>query len=310
MSKYNKNTFRYKLKKDLKDNIGLYLLIIPGFAFLLLFSYVPLYGISLAFKDYDMSLGIMKSPNVGFYNFARFFKGYYFSEILTNTILISLFSLVVGFIFPLIFALSLNSVENIRFKKVVQMISYAPYFISVVVIVQMINIFFGNSGVVNNLFKALGVNKKIDWTTNPNSFYSLYVWSGLWQTLGWNSIIYISSLSSINPELYEASSIDGATKLQKILFIEIPSIAPTIVTLLILSAGGILGVGFEKVFLMQNLDNLQTSEVISTYVYKKGLISNDYGLATAVGLFNSLVSFVMLVLVNFISKKVSDYSIM
>lgn len=310
MSKYNKNTFRYKLKKDLKDNIGLYLLIIPGFAFLLLFSYVPLYGISLAFKDYDMSLGIMKSPSVGLYNFARFFKGYYFSEILSNTILISLFSLVVGFIFPLIFALSLNSVENIRFKKVVQMISYAPYFISVVVIVQMINIFFGNSGVVNNLFKVLGVNKKIDWTTNPNSFYSLYVWSGLWQTLGWNSIIYISSLSSINPELYEASSIDGATKLQKILFIEIPSIAPTIVTLLILSAGGILGVGFEKVFLMQNLDNLQTSEVISTYVYKKGLISNDYGLATAVGLFNSVVSFVMLVLVNFISKKVSDYSIM
>lgn len=306
----NKNSFRYRLKKDLINNRGLYALVIPGFVLLIIFSYIPMYGIIMAFQDYDPALGIGGSEWVGFENFIRFFQGYYFAEVLQNTLLISLFSLVVGFIFPLIFALSINNVENLAFKKFVQMISYAPYFISVVVVVAMINIFFGSTGgVLNNFLEVLGTGAKIDWITNPKSFYALYVWSGLWQILGWNSIIYVSALSNVNPELYEAATLEGATKLQKIWFIEIPSILPTIVTLLILSAGSILGVGFEKVYLMQNPDNLATSEVISTYVYKKGILSSDYGFGTAVGLFNSVISFLMLLLVNFLAKKFTKYSV-
>ncbi len=306
----NKNSFRYRLKKDLINNRGLYALVIPGFVLLIIFSYIPMYGIIMAFQDYDPALGIGGSEWVGFENFVRFFQGYYFAEVLQNTLLISLFSLVVGFIFPLIFALSINNVENLAFKKFVQMISYAPYFISVVVVVAMINIFFGSTGgVLNNFLEVLGTGAKIDWITNPKSFYALYVWSGLWQILGWNSIIYVSALSNVNPELYEAATLEGATKLQKIWFIEIPSILPTIVTLLILSAGSILGVGFEKVYLMQNPDNLATSEVISTYVYKKGILSSDYGFGTAVGLFNSVISFLVLLLVNFLAKKFTKYSV-
>ena len=306
----NKNSFRYKLKKDLINNRGLYALVIPGFILLIIFSYVPMYGVIMAFQDYDPSLGVAGSEWVGFENFVRFFRGYYFTEVLQNTLLISLFSLAVGFIFPLIFALSINNVENLAFKKFVQMISYAPYFISVVVVVAMINIFFGTSGgVLNNFLNVLGTGAKVDWITNPKAFYALYVWSGLWQILGWNSIIYVSALSNVNPELYEAATLEGATKLQKIWFIEIPSILPTIITLLILSAGSILGVGFEKVYLMQNPDNLQTSEVISTYVYKKGILSSDYGFGTAVGLFNSVISFLVLLLVNFLAKKFTKYSV-
>ena len=306
----NKNSFCYKLKKDLINNRGLYALVIPGFILLIIFSYVPMYGVIMAFQDYDPSLGVAGSEWVGFENFIRFFRGYYFTEVLQNTLLISLFSLAVGFIFPLIFALSINNVENLAFKKFVQMISYAPYFISVVVVVAMINIFFGTSGgVLNNFLNVLGTGAKVDWITNPKAFYALYVWSGLWQILGWNSIIYVSALSNVNPELYEAATLEGATKLQKIWFIEIPSILPTIITLLILSAGSILGVGFEKVYLMQNPDNLQTSEVISTYVYKKGILSSDYGFGTAVGLFNSVISFLVLLLVNFLAKKFTKYSV-
>ncbi len=191
------------------------------------------------------------------------------------------------------------------------MVSYAPYFISVVVVVAMINAFFDSSyGIFLRLARAFGASEKLNVINNANAFRGLYVWSGLWQTLGWSSIIYISSLASVSVESYEAATLDGATKFQKILFIEIPEILPTIVTLLILSAGNMLSVGFEKVYLMQNADNLQTSEVISTYVYKKGLLSSDYGFGTAVGLFNSAVNFFFLITVNLVSRKVSGYSIM
>ena len=308
---YKKNSFWYRLKKDLVNNRGLYLLVIPGFILLIIFSYIPMYGVLMAFQDYDPTLGILGSEWIGFENFIRFFESYYFQEVLLNTIFISLFSLVVGFIFPLIFALSINNVENPTFKKFVQMISYAPYFISVVVVVAMINIFFdGENGILNNFFDALNIDAEIDWITNPKSFYALYVWSGLWQTLGWSSIIYVSALSGVSPELYEAATLEGATKLQKIWFIELPCILPTIVTLLILSAGSILGVGFEKVYLMQNPENLEASNVISTYVYEKGLLSSQYGFGTAVGLFNSVISFVILAIVNWVAKKFTNYSIM
>lgn len=305
-------SFFKKLSLDLKTNPGLYLLILPGFILLILFSFVPLYGIILAFKEYDPSAGIAGSEWVGLNNFVLFFQGEYTGNIFKNTIIISLLSLVVGFIFPLLFALGLNNLNSLRFKKIVQLVSYAPYFISTVVIVAMINIFFGSeTGIINNFLKAAGSDIRIDWTTNPKSFFAIYVWSGLWQTLGWSSIIYISALSSVPPELYEAATLEGATKMQKIRFIEIPTIAPTIVTLLILSAGSILGVGFEKVYLMQNIINSEASEVISTYAYKTGFGSgtSGYGISTAIGLFNSVVSFIMLAIVNFFAKKTTNYSI-
>jgi len=269
-----------------------------------------MYGITLAFKEYDPMSGITGSPWVGFVHFERFFKGYYFGEVLLNTFLISLFSLVVGFVFPIIFALMLNSVESLKYKKTLQMISYAPYFISTVVLVSMIDAFFDQNGIINNFIHLFNPDKTINFLTSAELFRPLYVWSGLWQTLGWNSIIYISALSSVSPELYEAAVLDGATKVQKIYYIDLPSILPTVVTLLILSVGNILSVGFEKVYLMQNENNLQTSEVISTYVYKKGLLSSDYGFGTAVGLFNAIINFIMLVTVNFIANKLSDYSVM
>ncbi|MBQ9710471.1 MAG: sugar ABC transporter permease [Clostridia bacterium] len=302
--------FLDKLFNDLKVNAGLYVLILPAFVFLILFAYVPMYGILLAFKEYDSSLGIMGSEWVGLYHFGRFFRSYYSSEVILNTVTISLYSLVVGFVFPIILALLLNSVGNLRFKKTVQMISYAPYFISTVVIVAMIEAFFDSDmGTVVKMLERVGVDVRIDWLISSNAFQHVYVWSGLWQTLGWNSIIYISALSGVSPELYEAATIDGATKFHKIIYIDIPSIMPTMVTLLILSVGNILSVGFEKVYLMQNENNLSTSEVISTYVYKKGILAADYGLGSAVGLFNAVINFIMLATVNFAAKKLTDYSI-
>lgn len=305
-----KKGFIFKLKKDIVRNRELYLLVLPALAFLILFAYVPMYGVTLAFKEYDSLEGIMGSPWVGFVHFQRFFRGYYFSEVLINTFLISLFSLVVGFIFPIVFALMLNSVNSLKYKKTLQMISYAPYFISTVVLVSMINSFFGENGIINSFIRLFDKDKTVDFLTSSEMFRPLYVWSGLWQSLGWSSIIYISALSSVSPELYEAAVLDGATKMQKIYFIDLPSILPTVVTLLILSVGNILSVGFEKVYLMQNENNLETSEVISTYVYKKGLLSSDYSFGTAVGLFNSVINFIMLVTVNYIAGKLSDYSIM
>ncbi len=305
-----KQSFVLKLKKDVVRNRELYILVLPAVALLILFAYVPMYGITLAFKEYNPLLGITGSPWAGFVHFERFFKGYYFGEVLLNTFLISLFSLIVGFIFPIIFALMLNNVESLRYKKTLQMISYAPYFISTVVLVAMIDSFFDRDGIINNFIHLFNPDKTINFLTSPEMFRPLYVWSGLWQALGWNSIIYISALSSVSPELYEAAVLDGATKVQRIYYIDLPSILPTVVTLLILSVGNILSVGFEKVYLMQNENNLETSEVISTYVYKKGLLSSDYGFGTAVGLFNSVINFIMLVAVNFIADKFSDYSVM
>lgn len=310
MKNKRNNSFVAKLQRDLKRNIGLYVLIMPAFVLLLIFAYGPMYGIILAFKDYNPIQGIIGSPWVGWENFERFFKGYYFYEVLLNTFLISLYSLVVGFIFPIAFALMLNSLTNLKFKKTVQMISYAPYFISVVVIVAMINAFFDPSiGLFTKFLKLFNPNVTLDLLTSPKAFKSLYVWSGLWQSLGWSSIIYIAALSGVYPELYEAATIDGANKIQKIWFIDIPSIMPTMITLLILSMGSVLSVGFEKVYLMQNENNLSSSEVISTYVYKKGILSADYGFGTAVGLFNSVINFVLLASCNFIAKKFTDYSI-
>lgn len=286
------------------------LMLIP-FIYIIVFKYVPMYGASIAFKKFMPLKGIMGSPWIGFENFQRLFESPSFFGLLKNTIILSLYGLFAGFPFPIILALCLNYMGRERFKKVVQMTTYIPHFISVVVTVGLLfQILSLRTGVVNNVIELLG-GERINFIADPGFFRHLYVWSGIWQNAGWGSIIYIAALSSIDPQLHEAAIMDGASKVRRIWHIDLPGILPTVVIMLILNAGGILTTGFEKVLLMQNPLNSVTSEVIDTYVYKVGIAAQlpNYSFASAVGLFQSVVTFSLTVFVNFISKKVSENSL-
>lgn len=281
----------------------------PALLYFAIFRYGPMYGLQLAFRDFMPNLGISGSEWIGLENFRRFFNSYHFEVLLKNTLTLSLYQLLVGFPLPILLALSLHALENKKVAKCIQTIVYAPYFISTVVLVGMINIFFSmNGGLVNSLLALLG-KEQILFLGKASYFPSLYVWSGVWQSTGWSAIIYLAALSSVNPELHEAAKIDGAGRFQRILHIDIPHIVPTIITLLILNAGRIMSVGFEKAYLMQNSLNLEKSEIISTYVYKVGLLEGQYGFSTAVDIFNAVINCVLLVLVNWLSKKVSGSSL-
>lgn len=298
-----------KLLRRILMSWQLYVMLLPAVIYLIIFNYIPMYGVQIAFKNFRPSLGIWDSKWVGFEHFMRFFNSPSFLAILKNTLLLSIYSLAASFPIPILLALAMNSVENKFFKKSVQTITYAPHFISTVVIVGMLSVFLSETaGVANVLMKNLGFNA-VGFLTKPDFFRSLYVWSGVWQNMGWSSIIYLAALSSVDPELIEASIVDGANKLKRIWYIDIPCILPTIIMLLILNTGKIMSVGFEKVFLMQNPLNLTTAEVISTYVYKRGLVDSQYSFATAVGLFNSIINIILLSTVNKISKKVSETSL-
>lgn len=297
------------LIRNIIRNYDLYLLSLPVLAYYTIFRYVPMYGVQLAFKDFRAVDGIWGSPWIGFEQFLRFFKSANFWTLIRNTLSISIYSLTVGFPLPVLLALMLNEVGHRRFKKTVQMVTYAPHFISTVVIVGMMNIFLTpGTGIVNKFFDVLGL-EYIPFLSKPEWFQTLYVFSGVWQNCGWNSIIYMSVLSSVDVQLYEAARVDGATKLQKMIHIDFPSIVPTMVILFILNMGGLMNVGFEKVFLMQNPLNMRTGDVISTYVYRVGLIDGDFSFSTAVGLFNSVINFILLVSVNNISKKLGNNSL-
>ena len=297
--------FAQRLWMDLKRNRALYLLILPVVVYYIIFAYVPMYGVQLAFKNFIAKEGILGSPWVGFDNFSRFFSSYNFMSLLKNTLGISIYSLAVGFPLPIVFALLLNYVRSTKLKKTVQMVSYAPYFISTVVMCGMIIIFLQPStGIMNQIREMLGL-ESVAYLSVPEYFKSIYVWTGVWQGLGWSTIIYISALSGVDYEMHEAAIMDGATKIRRMWSIDLPSILPTAVMLLILNFGGIMNVGFEKVFLLQNSLNQRTSDVISTYVYRVGMINNDYGYSTAVGLFNSVINVILLVSVNQIAKKIT-----
>ena len=299
-----------KLLLRIKKHWQLYLLLLPAVLYVAIFNYAPMYGLLGAFEDFKPYLGYLHSKWVGLRHFQRFFNSNAFAQIVPNTIKLSVYSLAAGFPIPIILALCLNYIPSARYKKLVQNITYAPHFISVVVLVSMINVFFGmDAGLINNIREMLGM-KRIFFTGDADLFRHLYVWSGVWQGMGWGSIIYISALTSVDPGLHESAIVDGASILQRIRYIDLPTIVPVIVTLLILDAGKIMSVGFDKVFLMQNSLNLSTSEVIATYVYKRGLLNAEYGYSTAVGLFNSVINLILLVTVNQISKKVSDIGIM
>lgn len=291
----------------LHRNRQLYVLILPAIISVFIFHYIPIYGVQVAFKDFRASMEIWGSPWVGLKHFARFFEMPFFGMMIRNTLSISLYSLAT---FPcaVIVALLLNELRNERFKKVVQMVSYAPHFVSTVVVCSMVLIFFDkNRGLANNVLALLG-RERISFIETPKYFSSLYVWSGVWSSVGWNTIIYLAALSSISPEMIEAARIDGASQWKILWHINVPSILPTIVTLLILNTGSILSVGFEKIYLLQNPLNLDASRVISTYVYEVGMGSGQFSYSTAIGLFNNVVNVVCIVLVNQISRTVTHIS--
>lgn len=299
----------FRLADDCKKNWILYVMILPVVLYYLIFAYTPMTGIIMAFKDYKVKLGVFGSPWAGFKYFERFFGSYNFGMLLKNTIGISAYTLLVGFPIPILFALLLNYLRLKHLKKTLQMVSYAPYFISTVVICGMVAVFMDKeTGILNQIIVALGGNAQ-DFLSKPEYFKSIYVWSGVWQSMGYSSIIYISALSGVDPSLHEAAIIDGATKVQRIIHIDLPGIKPTIIMLFIMQMGSLMNVGFEKVFLLQNDLNMSASDVINTYVYRVGLIQNNYSYSTAVGLFNSVINMALVVAANQISKKVADESL-
>lgn len=295
--------------KSLKKHWELYLLVLPPVLYLLIFKYIPMVGVQIAFKDFSVVKGIWDSPWVGLKHFEAFFESPNFWLLIKNTIGISFYSLLAGFPIPIMLALALNEIRTGFFKKSVQMVTYAPHFISTVVMVSIIILMLSpHVGVVDRLFSFLGF-PMTNFMGIPEYFKSIYVWSGVWQGMGYSSIIYIAALASVDPSLYEAARMDGASRLRKIWHIDIPALVPVTVIMLILSLGSIMGVGFEKIFLMQNPLNTSASEVISTYVYKVGLIGANFSFSSAVGLFNSIINLILLVVVNAISRKVSQNSL-
>lgn len=296
------------LVRKLLSQWQLYVLILPAVVYLILFCYVPMYGVQIAFRDFRISKGIMGSNWVGLKHFISFIKYPNFSKIMINTLRISLYSFAT---FPLsiILALMLNEVDNRKYKKVVQMITYAPYFISTVVVCSMLTLFLNrNNGLLNNIIALCG-GERIAFLENPKYFATIYVWSDVWSGIGWGTIIYLSALSGVSPDLVEAARIDGASRFQIVLHVDIPTILPTIIITLIMRCGSILSVGFDKAYLLQNPLNLDASQVISTYVYELGLQSGRFSYSSAIGLFNTVINVVLLFIVNSISKKVADISL-
>ena len=287
----------------------LYLLSLLPLFCIILFRYVPMYGVQIAFKSFRVKLGIFGSPWIGFEHFKRFMSSYNFITLLFNTLKISVVMTLVMFPLPIMLALMLNEVRGKWYKKAVQMITYAPHFISTVVVVGMIHIFFSlDTGIVNQVLAAFG-KEQANFLIKPEWFLPLYVGSGIWQNLGYSSILFLAVLSSVDVELYEAARIDGASKMQKIMHIDIACLLPTIIIVLILNVGRIMDVGFEKVFLLQNSLNMTVSDVLSTYVYRMGLLQGDYSFSTAVNLFNNVINLILLVTVNQIARRFSETSL-
>lgn len=283
----------------------------PGILYYVIFRYVPMYGVIIAFKDFSIYDGIFGSPwasDYGFGHFIELFRQPVFYRILKNTVLLSVYSLLFSFPAPIILALCLNEVKNRLWRSSVQTVSYLPHFISTVVICGMITNFLSMNGIVNQLMSFLGFEKK-QFLLYPEYFRTIFVISEIWQKTGWNSILYMAALSQINPELYEACKIDGANRFQKIIYINIPGIIPTALILFILSVGGLMNVGFEKVLLLYNPNIYDTADVIGTYVYRRGILGAEFSFTTAVGLFQSVIGFILVVLANTAARKVNDVSL-
>lgn len=303
------NKQKKKKNRKILQNWQLYIFILPAFLYFFIFHYIPMYGVQIAFKDFIPSLGIWGSEWVGFEHFKRFFDSYYFWDLIKNTLGISVYELVVGFPLPIILALAINEAKDGLYKRTVQTVTYAPHFISVVVMAGMIIAFLSPAtGIVNHGLELLGF-EPIAFMSDPKWFKTVYVFSGVWQSTGWGTIIYLAALSGVDPQHHEAAIVDGATRLQRIWHINIPALAPTMIILLIMNVGNIMAMGFEKILLLQNPLNLESSNVIATFVYQAGLLDAEYSFASAVGLFNALINAILLITVNQIAKKRSETSL-
>jgi len=300
---------RTKRRFAIPNNWELYLFALPLVLYYVIFHYVPLYGLQIAFKNFLATKGIWGSDWVGLEHFQRFFHSYYFWTLIQNTLGISLYELAVGFPVPILLALAINELRNGFFKRFAQTVTYAPHFISVVVISGMIISFLSPSkGVVNHFIEWLGFDP-IPFMSEPGWFKSIFVLSGVWQNAGWGTIIYLAVLTSVDPQHHESAMIDGASKWQRVWHINLPSVVPTMIILLILNVGQFMAVGFEKIYLLQNQLNLDSSEIISTYVYKSGLLQAQYSFATAIGLFNAIINFILLLAVNRLARRAGETSL-
>lgn len=308
----NKKPLSLRFSKYMNKNWQLWIMLLPAIVYIFIFCYVPIYGVQIAFREYDFSRGFTGGDWVGLKYFKQYFESPMFYTTLKNTFTIAFTSIVVGFPAPIILAMIVNQIRNKKWKKVLQTTVYIPYFISVVVLVSMINIMFANdSGVLSNLLKGIGlVAKETNILGKQSNFVPLYVLTGVWQSMGWNSIIFIAALSSVDTQLYDACRIDGANRWQTMIHIDLPALIPTIMILLIMNMGNILNVAFDKIFLMQNSLNMGASQVISTYVYTVGIKSSQFSFGAAVGLFNTVVNFVFLLITNGISKKATGTGLM
>lgn len=299
---------RSSFRLMIEHNWRLYVLLLPGLIWLVVFCYVPMYGVTIAFKDFNARLGIMGSPWTGFKYFEQFFRTSIASTAIMNTLMLSLYSLIIGFPAPILFALFLNMISSLRYKKFIQTVSFAPYFVSTVVVVSMLNIMLApSSGFVNHAIVAMG-GKELLFMTRAEFFRPVYVISGIWQGMGFGAVVYLAALAGVSPEIHEAAIVDGASKFKRLIYIDIPTIMPTIIIMFILSVGNLFSVGYEKAYLMQNALNTSVSEIISTYVYKVGLMNAQYSFSAAVGLFNSLVNFILLIGVNYLARRFASIS--
>jgi putative aldouronate transport system permease protein len=291
-----------RIRAVLQRDMALIILCLPVIAYYVIFQYLPMYGVTIAFKDFSIRKGILGSDWIGFQNFIEFFRSFYFWRLLRNTFLVSAYSLLWGFPIPIIFALFLNELGNGIYKKTAQTLSYLPHFVSNVVIVSIMMILLSpTDGIVNKFIGMMG-GHSINFFKQAQWFRTLYVGSGIWQSFGWNSIIFLAAISGLDPQIYEAATMDGASRLQKILFITLPGIMPTIIIILILSIGNLMSVGYEKIILMYSPPIYETSDVISTYVYRRGLVGMEFSFGAAVGLFNSVINLVLLVTANRLSR--------
>lgn len=308
MMNKNKSTLIARLFKDLSRNKGLYLMLLPIIIYYIVFCYYPMYGTQIAFRNFSPNLGIAKSPWVGMEHFKSFFSGVFCKRLIRNTLLINIKNLIFGFPAPIILALLLNEVRNMKFKKIVQTISYLPHFVSTVAIAGMILQFTSTDGFITDIVSFFGYPRQ-NLLYNPSLFQPIYVISDIWQGIGWGSIIYIAAISGISSELYEAAIMDGAGRFKQMFYVTIPGIMPTIITMLILKIGNMMNLGFEKIFLLYNSSIYETADVISTYVYRKGIGDMNYSFSTAVGLFNSVINLVLLVSANKLCKKFTDHGL-
>ena len=299
-----------KIVKEIRKNFLLYLMLVPVMLYFYLFHYRPMYGVQIAFRDFNVFKGISESEWVGLMYFKQFFNSYYFTRLLKNTIVLSVYNLIFSFVAPIMLALQLNAVRNKYVRSTLQTFSYLPHFISLVVVCGMILVFLEPTGIVNRLLLALGIiDKPIPFMMQPEWYRTVYIASSVWQSVGWNSIIYLAALAGIDPQLYEAAVMDGAGRWKQLIHITLPSLLPTIIVLFILNVGRLFSMGAEKTILLYNPVLYETADIISSFVYRRGILQADYSFSAAVGLFNSVINFILLLTFNRLSKRFTETSL-